>query len=267
MKIAIIIGDKKRYNLKGDITTETLEKQFEIVRPEEAELIVILGGDGSILHVCSEYNSLGIPFYGINRGHIGFLLNEHPADEPNFENIFKQAKYFEFRLLKGVLEFENGSMKTIYAFNEISVEKMRGQAIKLEIQINGEPGLGYNDKNEQQLFCGNGMLVCTPQGSTAYNFNAGGVIMGPNDNLYQMTPIVPVFPLGTRTKVLDSGFKVEMTLVEPTKRKSIVVADNSEFDNVVKLTIEESPKSVKLGFDGLNSYYHKVAKKQNPWMK
>ncbi len=158
----------------------TVPKQFT----PDAELIVSIGGDGAFLRTLHKYNFPHIPFFGINTGHLGFFQEIHPEELDEFVFLYKQGRYHiqNLKTVKATVE-EDGGQVDYQGLNEITIKGDRSATIHLNISI----GNSFIER-----FSGDGILVCTPAGSTAYNYSLGGSIVDPRLSILQITPIAPM---------------------------------------------------------------------------
>jgi len=257
MKIAILRQQRQTdYPIE-----ETLRKQFQIVSPTKAELLIVLGGDGTMTFWAKELVNLGIPFYGINRGTYGFLLNDHKKDEDLLTKI-QEAKFVDFPLLEAEVELLSGESIRALAFNDIFTKTSGTQTAKHRITINDadlfpkEPG----------FFAGDGLIICTPGGSTAYNRAAGGIIIDHKSDSLGLTPVSAFQPSTFRPQLLPGDSIITLEMIEDEKRQHLVVADNRAFQKVHRVTVKRSSKKVTLGFKPDNSYFRKTLELRFPWI-
>ena len=145
--------------------------------PEEAEAIVALGGDGHMLQTLHRFVSTGTPIYGMNRGTIGFLMNDYR--ETGLKKRLAAAEMTTIHPLRMTARDVTGKLHEAIAFNEVSLLRQRHQAAKLRIAVDGRTRL-------DELIC-DGVLVATPAGSTAYNLSAHGPILPINSKLLALT--------------------------------------------------------------------------------
>ncbi|MEM6421795.1 MAG: NAD kinase, partial [Pseudomonadota bacterium] len=145
----------------------TLRQRYGHVAPEAADAIIALGGDGFMLQTLHATMDLPVPVYGMNRGTVGFLLNEYAAD--GLPERVAAAKHAIINPLRMVCRIGNEVERTALAINEVSLLRETRQAAKIRVSIDGEVQL-------DELIC-DGVMVATPAGSTAYNFSAHGPIV------------------------------------------------------------------------------------------
>lgn len=218
----------------------SLEESYGNAAPEEADVIVALGGDGLMLQTLHSFMGKSTPIYGMNRGSVGFLMNEYQED--SLMERLSRAKVSTIHPLRMRATDDIGSIFEALAINEVSVFRQTYQAARLRISVDGRVRL-------DELVC-DGALVSTPAGSTAYNLSAGGPILPIKSPLLALTPISPFRPRRWRGALLPSEAKVTFQVLEAAKRPINAVADNKEFRNVTKVHIaEERSIGMNLLFD------------------
>jgi NAD+ kinase len=215
--------------------------------------VVALGGDGQMLQTLHRLVSTGIPIYGMNRGSVGFLMNDF-ADDHLLERL-KAAELTVIHPLRMVATDEAGKTHRALAFNEVSLLRQRYQAAKFKIAVDGHARM-------EELIC-DGVLLATPAGSTAYNLSAHGPILPINSSLMALTPISAFRPRGWRGAILPHQAKVTITVLEPEKRPVAAVADHLEVRHVTVVEIAEDRKrSAKILFDPGHSLAERVLREQ-----
>jgi NAD+ kinase len=227
-KIAFVASDTQ----EAQEAQVTLVKRYGDVRPEEAEAIVALGGDGLMLQTMHAHLNSRIPIYGMNRGSVGFLLNDYSED--GLKERLKKAEVTIIHPLRMTTYDAKGVQHQALAINEVSLFRQIYQAAKLRISVD-------NTVRMAELIC-DGILVSTPAGSTAYNLSAHGPILPINAGLLALTPISPFRPRRWRGALLPNDAKVTIEVLEPDKRPVSATADNTEFRNVVRVEIVEASK-------------------------
>lgn len=221
--------------------------------PESADVVVALGGDGLMLQALHRFMSAGLPIYGMNRGSVGFLMNDFT--EKDLPQKLNEAELTSIRPLKMTAIDRDGAKHQALAFNEVSVLRQRSQAAKLKITIDGQTRL-------DELIC-DGLLVSTPVGSTAYNLSAHGPILPMGSSLLALTPISAFRPRRWRGAILPHKAKVTLTVLEQEKRPVAAVADHLEVRNVQSVEIAEDKKrTVKILFDPGHSLAERVLNEQ-----
>lgn len=221
--------------------------------PQSADVVVALGGDGLMLQALHKFMSAGLPIYGMNRGSVGFLMNDFT--EKDLAERLNNAEATTIRPLKMTATSRDGVKHQAIAFNEVSVLRQRSQAAKLKITIDGQTRL-------DELIC-DGLLVSTPVGSTAYNLSAHGPILPIGSSLLALTPISAFRPRRWRGAILPHKAKVTLTVLESEKRPVAAVADHLEVRNVETVEIAEDKKRiVKILFDPGHSLAERVLNEQ-----
>jgi len=239
LKLALVVSDSK----KAQEGAEELRRSHDWVKPADADVLVVVGGDGFLLHTLHEMLDWDRvkPCYGLNLGTVGFLMNSQLDGRPIVERVAK-AREITVRPLEMHVTTQEGQSFCYYAINEVSLLRETRQTAKLEVRING--------KVRMEELAGDGVLVATPAGSTAYNFSASGPILPLGSNLLALTPISPFRPRRWRGAILPDSAEVEFRVREPAKRPVAAVADQKEVRDVKELRIVASrEKELTLLFD------------------
>lgn len=219
---------------------ERLISQYGDVPPEDADIIVALGGDGLMLQTLHRFINVHIPIYGMNRGSIGFLMNEYREDD--LIERLKNAKSNMIHPLRMRAHMQDGSVGKALAINDVYLFRRTSQAARLRVSVDGQVQL-------EELMC-DGILLATPAGSTAYNFSVHGPIIPINASLLALTPISAFRPRRWRGALLPNSARVSIEVLEPEKRPMSAVADHTEFPNVTYVEIaEERAIGLRLLFD------------------
>ena len=230
-----------------------LAKMYGNADPQLADVVVALGGDGLMLQALHRYVSAGLPIYGMNRGSVGFLMNDYA--EKDLLQRLHDAELTTIHPLKMKAVDRDGKQHQAIAFNEVSVLRERSQAAKLKISVDGQARL-------DELIC-DGLLLSTPVGSTAYNLSAQGPILPIDSSLLALTPISAFRPRRWRGAILPHTAKVVLTVLEAEKRPVAAVADHLEVRNVATVEIAEDKKrSAKILFDPGHSLAERVLTEQ-----
>jgi NAD+ kinase len=248
-KIALLASDKQE-------TQEALlllSKKYRCVSPEEADFLVVLGGDGFMLHSLHQAMALKKPIFGMNFGSLGFLMNSYRS-EHLLERIQKAHRAQVFPLEMQAIKC-TGDSKTYFAFNEISLLRQRHQAAKIRILVDERVRL-------DELIC-DGALVATPTGSTAYNFSASGPILPITSNLLALTPISPFRPRRWRGALLPNEVNITFEILESEKRPVSVTADYQEERDICRVHVKQSKThSVWLLFDSEKTLGERIIEEQ-----
>ncbi len=232
---------------------ERLTARYHGVPPEEADVIVALGGDGFMLQTLHAFMNTGKPIYGMNCGSVGFLMNEFTEDALT-DRIAAAAESKVHPLAMRAID-DTGKLHTAYAINEVSLLRQSYQAAKLRIDVDGKTRL-------EELIC-DGLLVATPAGSTAYNLSAHGPILPIYAPLLAITPISAFRPRTWRGALVPDHVTVKVTALEAEKRPISAVADNVEFKSVVEVSVFEDKQSESLIlFDPDHSWDERILTEQ-----
>ena len=224
-RIAFVADDRPEASSARD----RLAARYGEVPEAEADAIVALGGDGFMLETLHRNLPGAKPIYGLNRGSVGFLMNEYGEDRL-LERINAAVRALIFPLMMHAVCRDGQDVRAM-AINEVSLLRQTHQTAKLKILIDGKVRL-------DELVC-DGALVCTPAGSTAYNLSAHGPIIPIGAQVLALTPISAFRPRRWRGALLPHTAKVTFEVLEPDKRPVSAVADNMEVRNVAKVHIAE----------------------------
>ena len=241
-------GNKEAIKAKN-----ALAEQYGQFIPKESDVIVPVGGDGFLLKCLHDYNNLNKPFFGINYGSVGFLMNA--ASNKNLEELIENSKSTELKPLQMTAQDENDKVYDSIAYNEVSLMRQSHQASKFEIKINDTVRIS-------ELIC-DGVLVSTSAGSTAYNLSAHGSILPLDSKLLALTPISAFRPRRWRGALLSEKNIIKIKVLNFKDRKVSVTADNIEFRNIREVTIQSSQdSSCKILFDNNHSIEDKILNEQ-----
>lgn len=226
---------------------------FHEEKSSEYDLILVLGGDGFMLHCLHSYMKLKIPFYGINCGTVGFLMN--PINIVNLKNDINSALLTSIHPLKMEAILVSQEKKTNLAINEVSLFRKTSQAAKLKIIIDGAVRIN-------ELVC-DGILLATPAGSSAYNSSVNGPILPIGSNILVLTPISPFRPKRWSGAILPNSAIVEIEILDINKRAVGAVADFIEVGNIKTIKIEEDKnQEIGLLFNNDHSLEERIIKEQ-----
>lgn len=230
-----------------------LARLCECVSVEDADVIVALGGDGFMLRTVKQFMDSGKPIYGMNRGSVGFLMNEYQED--GLQERLAEAEISAIHPLKMEARGIKGEIYRAQAINEVSLLRQTFQAAKLRILIDGKERL-------DELIC-DGVLVASPAGSTAYNLSAHGPIIPINASLLALTPISAFRPRRWRGALLPDHAHVQIDVLDAENRPVSAAADQNEFRDVVSVTICEDQESQGLlMFDADHSWDERILTEQ-----
>jgi len=205
-----------------------LRERYGNVPPEDADVIVALGGDGFMLQTLHRYMTLNKPVYGMNRGSVGFLMNDY--EEDNLPERLAAARLATINPLRMEAIDQAGASHSALAINEVTIFRETYQAAKIRIAVDG-------DVRMNELIC-DGVLVATPAGSTAYNLSAHGPILPIRSRLMALTPISAFRPRRWRGAILAWETHLDFEILEPAKRPVAATADHVEVRDVRRVAVE-----------------------------
>ena len=244
------IVDYTKISKESSNKIQTTYKFFSLF---EADAIVVLGGDGFMLDILKQYQDLDLPFYGINKGTVGFLMNQNQNE--NLLNKLNQAEETIIHPLKMHAKKIDGSEEDHLAINEISILRSGSQAAKLKIVVDNLVRL-------EELVC-DGALVSTPAGSTAYNYSAHGPILPIDSNILALTAMAAFRPRRWRGALIPSNAKIEFFIKDSNKRPVSAYADSKEVKNISSVKIEsEDDVYYKLLFDKGHGLQERILREQ-----
>jgi NAD+ kinase len=204
-----------------------LVHRYGDARPETADVIVALGGDGLMLSTLQRFMNSGKAIYGMHRGTVGFLMNEY-SDEKLGERLAAADVTVIHPLLMQARDAA-GRVHRHHAINEVSLFRQAYQAARLRILIDG--------KERMPQLIADGVLLATPAGSTAYNLSVQGPIIPIDAKLLALTPISPFRPRRWRGALLPDRARVTIDVLEAEKRPVAAVADHNEVRSVHSVDI------------------------------
>lgn len=197
---------------------------------KDADVIVALGGDGFMLQTLHDTMRTGQLIFGMNRGSVGFLLNEYRED--GLRERIASAVEHVIRPLEMIARTQEGADVQAFAINEVSLLRQSFQAAKLRVLVDGQMRL-------EELIC-DGLMVATPAGSTAYNLSAHGPILPLDAPLLALTPVSPFRPRRWRGALLPNRVTVDIEVLQAGKRPVNAVADHTEVKSVVRVSVREA---------------------------
>lgn len=232
---------------------DTLIARYGRHERDTASCVVALGGDGHMLSTIHANMDTNTPIYGMNRGSVGFLMNEYAVD--NLEARLSNAVSETITPLAMQATDVHGEVTEALAINEVSLFRQSYQAAKLRISVDGHVRMA-------ELTC-DGVMVATPAGSTAYNLSAHGPIIPLDAPLLALTPVSPYRPRRWRGALVPDRVTVDIDILEQTKRPVNAVADHSEVKTVRKVVIRQAQDiSVTVLFDASHSWNERILAEQ-----
>ena len=230
-----------------------LRDRYGSVPLEEADIIVALGGDGLMLETLHRFIDRDVAIYGMNRGTVGFLLNQYR--ETGLTQRLRVAEKVELKPLHMRARTISGEIFEAISINEVSLLRETRQAAKLRLSVDGTARLG-------ELIC-DGVIIAPPAGSTAYNLSAHGPIIPLGAQLLALTPISAFRPRRWRGAMLPSTARVTIEVLEPRKRPVSAVADYTEIRDVKRASIREAPTAtLTLLFDPEHNLEDRILNEQ-----
>ncbi|MEM9061513.1 MAG: NAD kinase [Pseudomonadota bacterium] len=212
----------------------SLRERFGHVAPEEADVIVALGGDGFMLQTLHAFMDISTPVYGMNRGSVGFLMNDFV--EENLPDRLADARIATINPLRMIATDAMERSHTGLAINEVALFRQTHQAAKISIAIDGEVLM-------DELIC-DGIMAATPAGSTAYNLSANGPILPIRSKLLALTPISAFRPRRWRGALLPWETNIEFSVLEQHKRPISATADHLEVRDVTRVKVEAASEII-----------------------
>ena len=232
---------------------EKLQTIYDQVSPEDADIIVALGGDGFMLSTVHQFMEKGTPIFGMNLGTVGFLMNEY-SDETLLERLSK-CEPIELHVLSMKAKTINGDEFSALAINEVSLLRESRLASKIRITID-------NVERMEELIC-DGILISTSAGSTAYNLSAYGPIIPLGTGLLALTPISAFRPRRWRGALLPENTVIRFEVLDPKIRPVSAAADFTEIRNVVSVEVkQETNLFPKILFDPEHNLEERILKEQ-----
>ena len=234
-------------------SSNEIQSAYKFYSLSEADAIVVLGGDGFMLDILKQYQDLELPFYGINKGTVGFLMNQNQNE--NLLNKLNQAEETIIHPLKMHAKKIDGSEEDHLAINEVSILRSGSQAAKLKIVVDNLVRL-------EELVC-DGALVSTPAGSTAYNYSSHGPILPIDSNILALTAMAAFRPRRWRGALIPSKAKIEFFIKDSNKRPVSAFADSKEVKNIISVKIEsQDDVYYKLLFDKGHGLQERILREQ-----
>ena len=232
---------------------KVLIKRHDQTKLELSDVIIAIGGDGMLLKALRNSIEKNKPVFGLNKGNVGFLMNELSFD--NLENRIQTARKVKMHPLFMSAHKINGNIFTQLAVNEVSILRQTHQAAHLKITV---------DKKERlnELVC-DGILVSTPIGSTAYNLSARGPIIPLNANILALTPISSFRPRRWRGALLPQRVKIRIEVLNFDTRPVSATADNVEARDIKYIEIStDKTKKLTILHDSDHSLDERIMKEQ-----
>ena len=247
-KVVTVSSNTLKQSIKvKDILTQKLNEAGYYVSnkiEKNTELLISIGGDGSFLKTVHRFNFIEVPVLAINTGHLGFLAELSPNQIDDFIKAYTNDKYFiqKVRPLEATICTKNQSID-ITAINEIVIKNIKSRTVHLDLKVNGI---------KIESFSGDGILISTPIGSTAYNYSAGGSIVDPELNLLQLTPIAPMntnaYRSFTSSIILPTTSVITISPEYDFDTSLLIVIDGTQykFTHIDEVRVFKSDKKIHL---------------------
>ena len=249
MKIHFSIAKNK----KAKIVSNELFKLYGQVEVSQAEVIVAVGGDGAMLAAMRESIFYDIPVFGLNRGNIGFLMNEY--NNSKLIDRLKEANQIIVHPLEMIALDTKNHKHTQLAINEVALFRRTHQSAIISIKID-------NTERLNELTC-DGIMVATPVGSTAYNLSAHGPILPIGSEILALTPISPFRPRRWKGALIKNNSILEFNIINPKMRPVSASADAFDVKNITKVFIsQKNDINLRILYDKTNSMEDKYLKEQ-----
>lgn len=208
------------------------------------KLLISIGGDGSFLQTIHKFSFVDIPVMAINTGHLGFFAELSPNQIDDFIKAYINEEYFIQKIspLEASIRTKDQCVD-ITAINEIVIKNVKSRTVHLDLQVDGI---------KIESFSGDGMLISTPIGSTAYNYSAGGSIVDPNLNLLQLTPIAPMntnaYRSFTSSIILPTTSVIAISPEYHFENSILIVVDGTQykFTHIEEVRVFKSDKRINL---------------------
>ena len=251
MKIAIVASRSET----AYTSLNRLKEKYQeyIVKPKKADVIVALGGDGFMLHTLHRFIDKEKPVFGMRRGTVGFLMNRY--SENDLINRLEKSHVTNLHPLKMLATTTHGEHFEALAINEVSLLRQTRQSSRIGISINGQ-------KKIEQLV-GDGVMLATPAGSTAYNLSAHGPVLPLGADILALTPISPFRPRRWKGAIIPSDAYLKFSVQDCGKRPVSATADNFEVRDVDSVEVfEDKSICLKLLFDPEHSLEDRIINEQ-----
>ncbi|SUU92215.1 Probable inorganic polyphosphate/ATP-NAD kinase [Anaerococcus octavius] len=238
-------------------TKQLLEKHGYVVSnsyDKNAVLNLVIGGDGTFLKAVHDTNFTSIPFIGINTGHLGFYQEVEVNEIEDFILAFKNDQYQmqELTILQSTV-----NKRKIESLNEVVVKSNKNQIVRLKVFIDG---------NFVENFSGDGLIIATPHGSTAYNLSCGGSILHQSLKGYSLTPIAPIYSNLNNAIispiVLPEDASIDIVVSKRDNYHTVFIFDGKEYSTKdYKINIKVSKNTIKKLILDKNHYWSNIKNK------
>jgi NAD+ kinase len=239
--------------LKNELIKNYQFIDLDAAQNQKLDLIIAIGGDGFMLHLLHKYEKNPLPIYGINYGTVGFLLNQ--TKHQNLIEAIEQSTVSMIHPLRMNVIDANNKKHSHIAINEISLVRHSSQAAQIKVEINGQSRI--------DSLIGDGILVATPAGSTAYNLSAGGPIIPFGAKILALSAICPFRPRSWKNALLSSDSKIKFTILNHKTRPTSANADSIQILNAKEVEVSEDRSiAFPILFDPNHSLEERIIREQ-----
>ncbi|MCF8462332.1 MAG: NAD kinase [Rickettsiaceae bacterium] len=252
------IGYTKPSTATGQKILELLKSKYELVsvnKNQNVDVILVIGGDGTLLHNIHHWMHLNVPFYGINTGNVGFLMNSYHEDNIDLIKNLNTGRISIIHPLEMLVTDSEGIQYKALAINEVSIFRRTNQSAKFKIIV--------DEVERMPELVADGALVATPAGSTAYNLSAGGPVVPLGSNILCLTPICPFRPRRWSGALVPHFSEIEFIILDHKLRPVGAAADFHEFHDVTSVKVKEANKiEIRIIFNNTHSLEDRIIKEQ-----
>jgi len=230
-----------------------LRELYGEVGLDEAEVLVVLGGDGFMLHTLHEHVDRRLPVFGMRLGEVGFLMNRF--SEEDLIGRIAAAREVVLNPLEMIAADRNGASHRAVAINEVALLRQTNQAAHIRILVNG--------RERVERLVADGVLLATAAGSTAYNLSAHGPILPLGTEAVVLTPISPFRPRRWQGAILPASAEVRFEVLQPERRPVSATADYDEFRDIASVEVRQARSIThRLLFDPEHSLEERILSEQ-----
>ncbi len=215
---------------QAQLAARALQSSYPDHAPTVASHVIVIGGDGTLLQALHRTDTAHLPLYGIHMGTFGFLLNP-PLEADDLPQALIMAVEITVHPLVMSGTTQSGVSFTAAGYNDIYLTRQTRQTAHIKINVDGQERLAN--------LSGDGVIIATPAGSTAYNASAGGPIIPVGSPLLTLTPINPFQPRHWRGALLPATSRIDLEILNPGHRPVSATADNQEFQDVVQVSVHQ----------------------------
>ena len=219
---------------------------------EKVDLIIVFGGDGTLLNSARQYLDSQIPILGVNMGNVGFLTD---LSVDNFETTIAEILSGNYKIEERNLVSAKFGDNHLYGLNEVVIHSgAYAQLMRYRLSVNNK--VVYEQRSD-------GLIVATPTGSTAYSLSAGGPIIHPSLDVWTILPMLPQ-SLSSRPFIISSDENVEMELFEGPNDSAKICVDGQDDIDIsygVKISISKMKKTLKLVHPEDNDFFEACREK------